>query len=102
MESMENIAESIFDKAGEIFKKSFEEIDYTSSGNYFSMLITENKSNATECENIIKYIRDNVQQNYSGIFDVSVERRECIEDEFPDDIADIEIFLNWEKIYNKK
>ena len=101
MDSFENIAESIFDEATKNFENSFEAIDYGSTQNCFSMLITETKSNGVVCEKIIDLIKNNVLENFSEIFDVSVERQKC-SDEFPDDIADIEIFLKWEKVINKQ
>ena len=100
MESFDNIAETIFDKATKYFENSFEAIDYGYSGNCFSMLITETKSNTDDCEKVIELVKKNVQENYSDIFDLSIERLKCV-DEFPDDIADIEITLNWGKVFNK-
>ena len=99
MESFENIAESIFNAATQQYEKLFEAIDYEPGIDYFGMMVTETKSNANACENIINYVKASVSESYADIFDVSVERKECSDKEFPDDIANIEIYLSWKKVY---
>jgi hypothetical protein len=60
---------------------------------------TETKLNASECQQLIANVKQIVNESYSDIFDVSIEKQEYNDDEFPDDVANIIIKLKWEKIY---
>lgn len=99
---LDNIAESIFDKATAMFSEIFDEAELGSDiySDHLQLSVTETKSNTNECQQLIACVKQIVNESYSDIFDVSVERHECNDDEFPDDIANIIINLSWEKVYN--
>jgi hypothetical protein len=97
---IDNIAESIFNEATLKFVETFDEADLiTSSYDMLGLSFTETKSNASECQQLIENVKRIVNESYSDIFDVSIEREVCDDDEFPDDVANITINLNWAKIY---
>ena len=95
---LDDVAESIFDKATSMFSKTFDEADLAIDSDNMGLSVTETKSNANECQHLIAYVRQIVNESYSDIFDVNIERQECNDDEFPDDVANIIINLSWGKI----
>jgi hypothetical protein len=94
----DDVAESIFDKATSMFSKIFDEADLAVDSDNMGLSVTETKSNANECQQLIAYVKQIVNESYSDIFDVNIERQECNDDEFPDDVANIIINLSWGKI----
>jgi hypothetical protein len=98
--SLDNITESIFNKAILEFSETFNEADLTIGSDNMGLSFTEKKSNVSECQQLIVNVKQIVNESYSYIFDVNVEREEWDDDdEFPDDVANIIINLNWGKIY---
>ena len=96
----DDVAESIFDKVTSKFSETFDEADLTTDSNdMLGFSFTETKSNASKCQQLIADVKHIVNESFSDIFDVSIERQECNDDEFPDDVANIIINLKWEKIY---
>jgi hypothetical protein len=95
---LDDVAESIFDKATSIFSETFDEAEFAIDSDNMGLSVTETKSNENECQQLIAYIKQIVNDSYSDIFDVSIERHECNDDEFPDDVANIIINLSWGKI----
>jgi uncharacterized coiled-coil DUF342 family protein len=97
---IDDIAESIFDKATLEFSETFDEADLLiDSDDMLGLSFTETKSNASECQQLIANVKQIVNELYSDIFDVSIEKQECNDDEFPDDVANITINLKWDKIH---
>ncbi|GHV10166.1 hypothetical protein FACS189485_23150 [Spirochaetia bacterium] len=97
---LDDVAESIFYKATSKFSETFDEANLTTDSNdTLGLSFTEAKSNASECQQLIANVKQIVNEAYSDIFDISIERQECNDDEFPDDVANIIINLKWEKIY---
>jgi hypothetical protein len=97
---IDGIAESIFDKASSKFSDIFDEADLAFGEDaILEFSFIETKTNANECQQLLKNVKQIVNESYSELFDVSIERQELNDSEFPDDVADITINLNWEKIY---
>jgi hypothetical protein len=98
--SLDNMAEIIFDEATSGFSETFDEADLI-MGSYdrFGISFTETKLNVNECQQLIAKVKQIVDDSYSHFFEVSIEREVCDDDEFPDDVATITIYLNCGKLY---
>ena len=95
---LDDVAESILDKATSMFSETFDEADIAIDFDNVGLSVTETKSNANEYQQLIAYVKQIVNESYSDIFDVIIERQECNDYEFPDDVANTIINLNWGKI----